>query len=211
MLLWPTRTQSSPCLSHSPASVVRCEQVVEVGKVMGAPGWPVLRHECPVAQAFPGKQLVIMSPDAEAALLPKGGEPLNPQAVYVVGGIVDRTVRKGLTLEYAAAAGLTAVRLPVLEYAAELGLGKGTTKRPVLNVNDVVVALLEYHRTGGDWVAALDKALPARKKKPHVQPNEPAKAQQQDQHGHEGPRDDHDGETATSIVDQQQQDGPSDL
>ncbi|KAJ9516697.1 hypothetical protein QJQ45_015147, partial [Haematococcus lacustris] len=123
-------------------------QVVEVGKVMGAPGWPVLRHECPVAQAFPGKQLVIMSPDAEAALLPMGGEPLNPQAVYVVGGIVDRTVRKGLTLEYAAAAGLTAVRLPVLEYAAELGLGKGTTKRPVLNVNDVVVALLEYHRTG---------------------------------------------------------------
>ncbi|GFH11827.1 SAM-dependent MTase TRM10-type domain-containing protein, partial [Haematococcus lacustris] len=117
---------------------------------MGAPGWPVLRHECPVAQAFPGKQLVIMSPDAEVALLPKGGEPLNPQAVYVVGGIVDRTVRKGLTLEYAAAAGLTAVRLPVLEYAAELGLGKGTTKRPVLNVNDVVVALLEYHRTGKD-------------------------------------------------------------
>lgn len=44
--------------------------------------------------------------------------------------------------------GVSARRLPIAEHAAQLGLQKGSAKSPVLNVNDVVVALLEAYRTG---------------------------------------------------------------
>lgn len=41
-------------------------------------------------------QIVILSPDAELPLL-----ALDPGKVYCIGGIVDRTVKKGITLGYA--------------------------------------------------------------------------------------------------------------
>ncbi len=43
-----------------------------------------------------GAQLVVLSPDAEEPLT-----RLEPDCVYVVGGIVDRSVRKGVTSEFA--------------------------------------------------------------------------------------------------------------
>jgi tRNA (guanine9-N1)-methyltransferase len=41
-------------------------------------------------------QLVFLSPDAEEVLI-----ELDQDSVYVVGGIVDRTVRKGITSSFA--------------------------------------------------------------------------------------------------------------
>jgi tRNA (guanine9-N1)-methyltransferase len=74
--------------------------------------------------------------------------------VYVIGGLVDRTVRKGATLRLAQHCGAQAVRLPVAEHLE--GLAK-----PVLNVNDVFAVLLAVH--GGEgWREALERAIPAR-------------------------------------------------
>ena len=53
-------------------------------------------------------------------------------------------------------------RLPIQEHGEQLGLGGGT--RLVLNINDVVLALLRFHATG-DWVGALDAAIPARRRR----------------------------------------------
>jgi hypothetical protein len=53
----------------------------------------------------PVMQVIVMSPDAEEALMPQGGTPLDPDAVYVIGGIVDRTIKKGMTLQYAVSEG----------------------------------------------------------------------------------------------------------
>lgn len=75
-------------------------------------GLKVLPHPVPYRaflSAFPAEhappplrpQIVVLSPDAEEPLLPQGGAPLDPGAVYLVGGIVDRTPRRGLTLQYA--------------------------------------------------------------------------------------------------------------
>lgn len=36
--------------------------------------------------------------------------------------------------------------------------------RPVLNIDDVVYALLRFRVNGGDWLDALDAAIPARKR-----------------------------------------------
>jgi hypothetical protein len=171
---------------------------------MGADAWPLLeKHERSLLEVFPppdssspsssspssssssssspspssssSRRLVVLSPDAPLPLLPLGGAPLDRACVYVVGGIVDRTVKKGLTLAFAERHGLEARRLPVAEAAAVAatagggarGLGRlcepGASKRPVLNVSDVVACLLAYEACGGDWAEALGKAMPARK------------------------------------------------
>lgn len=57
------------------------------------PGPPAWLHAQP-----PPARVVVLSPDAPSPL-PEG--PLDPAAVYVVGGIVDRTVRKGVSAGYA--------------------------------------------------------------------------------------------------------------
>lgn len=54
---------------------------------------------CPVG----AQQVVVLSPDAEEPL-----EAVDTAHVYVVGGIVDRTVRKGLTVKFAVGAALAA-------------------------------------------------------------------------------------------------------
>jgi tRNA (guanine9-N1)-methyltransferase len=136
---------------------------------MGAYSWPINKHNNHVLQLLPPEQLVVLSPDADEPLL-----ELNPDKAYVIGGIVDRSVCKGLTAGFGARHGVQTVRLPVVEYAEQLGLGyAGASTRPVLNVSDVVVALVEFNRTG-DWVHALQQALPARKRRG------PADLQQQD-------------------------------
>jgi tRNA (guanine9-N1)-methyltransferase len=127
----------------------------------GARSWPVRRHEEHVLDVFASEasNLVMLTPDAAAPL--EG--PLDPRAIYVIGGIIDKSVIKGLSLGWAEAAGVRAARLPVREHAAELGMSfDGANKTPVLSVSDVVAAMIEAGRTGGDWTAALAVALPER-------------------------------------------------
>lgn len=142
---------------------------------MGAAAWPLFRaHAAPLLHVFPpggdgdggesdgSNKLVVLSPDAELPL--PLDAPLDGRAVYVVGGIVDRSVKRGMTLGFAAANGLEARRLPVAECAARLGRlsEPGASRRPVLNVSDAVACLLAYEELG-DWAEALARAIPRRK------------------------------------------------
>lgn len=128
---------------------------------IGAQSWPVLRHEAHVLEIFPEElhKMVMLTPDAQEAL--EG--PLERDAIYIIGGIVDKSVVKGLSHGWAEAAGVRARRLPVREMAGEVGMDfHGANKTPVLAVSDVVVALIEAGRNGGDWAAALRVAVPER-------------------------------------------------
>lgn len=107
-------------------------------------------------------QVVVLSPDATEPL-----QGLDSSMVYVIGGMVDRTMAKHATLGYSQERQLQTRRLPIQEHAQALGLGKGACKRPVLNVNDVLLALLEF-QASGDWCTALDKAIPHRKRGIHA-------------------------------------------
>ncbi|KAL4444557.1 hypothetical protein ABPG77_002374 [Micractinium sp. CCAP 211/92] len=119
---------------------------------MHADRWPAARgHGEVLDQLFPSDQLVVLSPDAE--------EPLNTLEqgkVYVIGGLVDRTVQKGASLRLAQRHNACARRLPIAEHLGTLAKGKG-----VLNVNDVFAALLAVH-AGQDWKVALEAAIPQR-------------------------------------------------
>lgn len=47
------------------------------------------RHEEPLEELYDADEIVYLSPDSDNVL-----ETLDPACVYVVGGIVDRSVRK---------------------------------------------------------------------------------------------------------------------
>ena len=55
----------------------------------------------------------MLSPDAE---LPLTEIDMNPGRVFCIGGVVDRSVRKGLTLGFANENGISVRRLPVRPY-----------------------------------------------------------------------------------------------
>ena len=86
----------------------------------------------------------------------------------MVGGLVDRTVQKGATLAFAEQGGVGAVRLPIPEFLPDEAGRQAHGKARVLNVHDVVGALLAVH--GGEgWKEALLRAIPQRKRGPEAQ------------------------------------------
>ena len=120
---------------------------------MGGAGWKAHMHvENSLKVIPPGSKVVVMSPDADEALT-----SVDPGTTYVIGGLVDRTVQKGATRTFAERAAWPARRLPMEEYLEDSG-------SPVLNVNDVVAALLAVHG-GADWKTALEEVVPQRRKK----------------------------------------------
>lgn len=121
---------------------------------MGAASWKAQLCEETVAEALSvdaaeyKRPIIVLSPDAEEAL-----STVDEDTVYVVGGLVDRTVKKGITTKLAADHGWIARRLPLQEHFGHSA---------VLNVNDVVAILLLVHG-GSEWEDALMTAIPQRR------------------------------------------------
>eukprot|EP00947_MAST-08B_sp_MAST-8B-sp1_P000275 g275.t1 len=145
---------------RSPPAMYLCSYAGRVKAILdnaGAGSWTVHRREARVAEVFAGAghagdgrsrssgscgDIVYLSPDATEPLL-----SIRPNDVYVIGGIVDRSVTKNLTLAASSRIGRRArcVRLPISEYRPDLLTRRG--KQPVLNV-DTVVSILAYLADG---------------------------------------------------------------
>ncbi|CAH0489394.1 unnamed protein product [Peronospora farinosa] len=116
----------------------------------GVLSWKIGRHEEPLEQLYDARELVYLSPDSETVLT-----QLDPACVYVVGGIVDRSVRKGQTKAKAASHGIRTACLPLQEHF-------GTRVRThIMNLDSVIIALNEV-ANHGDWVRAFKRAVPPR-------------------------------------------------
>ncbi len=63
--------------------------------------------------ALPRAQIVVLSPDATEPL-----DSLEPDKVYVIGGLVDRSIQKNVSLDYAREHSHQARRLPITEWLA---------------------------------------------------------------------------------------------
>lgn len=141
----------------------------------GASNWYIQwrRGAESVAEHFQPDDLVYLSPDSPNVL-----EKMDPEKIYVIGGIVDKSRKKvralrglnpirvsirvdlsilvvklqGATLNAATEAGITTVRLPIQENIPE-------RLDHILNVNTVVDVLINF-RELGDWPRALEIALP---------------------------------------------------
>ncbi|CAB1097236.1 unnamed protein product [Ectocarpus sp. CCAP 1310/34] len=117
----------------------------------GADSWLVDRNPLGVFTVFDPTEIIYLSPDAEEPL-----DQVLDTNVYVVGGIVDRNLRKGLTLGAADGARARAARLPFDEYLPEIPRGDR-----VLTVCACVGVLMGV-RAGEGWRDALQKSVPRR-------------------------------------------------
>ncbi len=109
------------------------------------------------AQTFPPSSLVYLSPDAGQPL----EAPLDPNKVYVIGGLSDGTVAKGTSLGYADSAQIECRRLPIEEHCSRRD-GGGTFSQ-VLTINAVFDILLHMLSTESDsWQEVFQRNLPER-------------------------------------------------
>lgn len=113
--------------------------------------WKAHFYDKPYWEVF--SSVIVLSPDADEEL-----EEVDPNATYVLGGLVDRTKLKKETLCEALWDGKDAVsrclKLPIGRY------GRPGCAR-VLNI-DRVVLLLTRRLEGVSWVDALEECLPQR-------------------------------------------------
>lgn len=106
-----------------------------------------------ILEVFSKQELVYLSPDSKNVL----GE-LRTDKVYVIGGIIDETKQKNMTLHKASGSEIYCARLPINEYL--MNSYRGTSNK-VLAINQVFDILLRYLETS-DWAQALIAGIPKR-------------------------------------------------
>eukprot|EP00934_Nitzschia_sp_Nitz4_P001496 Nitzschia sp. Nitz4//scaffold98_size77359//46788//47759//NITZ4_005550-RA/size77359-processed-gene-0.40-mRNA-1//-1//CDS//3329560763//1496//frame0 len=97
-------------------------------------------------------KIVYLTSDSDTVL-----STLDPESIYVIGGIVDRNRLKNTTLDRAKELGVATAQLPLDAHWTN------RTSTPVLTCNHVLNILLKYREFGEDWAKALEEVLPRRK------------------------------------------------
>lgn len=97
---------------------------------------------------FPSDAIVYLTPDSENVL-----EDIDPNKVYILGGLVDESIHKKLTLQRAREQSLQTARLPIREYMVKTVNTKNYHSE-TLAVNQVFDVLSTYYETQS-WPAAL--------------------------------------------------------
>ncbi|NXY64905.1 TM10B methyltransferase, partial [Callaeas wilsoni] len=97
---------------------------------------------------FPLDAIVYLTPDSENVL-----EDIDPDKVYVLGGLVDESIHKQLTLRRAREQSLRTARLPIREYMVKAPNSRNYHSE-TLAINQVFDVLSTYYETRS-WPAAL--------------------------------------------------------
>lgn len=105
---------------------------------------------------FPLESLVYLTPDSEHAL-----EDLDPNKVYILGGLVDESIQKKVTFQKAQEHSVKTARLPIQEYMVKHQNEKNYHSE-ILAINQVFDILSTYSETQ-NWPEALKKGVSSRK------------------------------------------------
>ncbi|XP_024866900.2 tRNA methyltransferase 10 homolog B isoform X2 [Kryptolebias marmoratus] len=105
---------------------------------------------------FPQETVVYLTPDADEAL-----ETVDADKVYVLGGLVDESIQKKLSLSRARELSVHTARLPIDEYMVKRNNVKNFHSK-ILAVNQVFDILLTFSETDS-WTQALQAWFPAGK------------------------------------------------
>ncbi|XP_072051122.1 uncharacterized protein [Amphiura filiformis] len=114
------------------------------------PKWDVHFREQGVNELFGKESVVYLTSESPQVLT-----TLDPEKVYVIGGLVDHNHHKGVCYEQAVSQGWAHAQLPIAEYMK-------FKARKVLTVNHVYEILVAFMETE-DWKAAFDRVIPQRK------------------------------------------------
>lgn len=129
------------------------DEVKEELEKMGSIGWLAKFAHQPFYDVEEimksGKEVVYLSPESENVL-----EQVNPNAFYVIGGLVDKPVTKFLSFKRAHNLEIKTARLPLAEHLKQL-------RSTALNINSVVEILENFIQTQ-NWEEAVTKGVPKR-------------------------------------------------
>jgi tRNA (guanine9-N1)-methyltransferase len=140
---------SNPVHLHV-TSIVPDSQTENGLKSQGLDSWLVSKHHRSPVDIFTRENVVVLSPDSQNVL-----KEVSKDKVYVIGGIVDRSVRKGRTKDFAVEESVECARLPVQEYIPN-------RQSHILNIDQMVSILCTYLETQ-DWLLTLQQHVPIRR------------------------------------------------
>lgn len=120
---------------------------------MGLKKWPIRAFPCDILEIEEFSQrktdIIYLSPDAEEEL-----SSIEKDKVYIIGGLVDRTIKKFASLSRAKELNIRTAKLPITKYM-------GLTRRKPLNIDTVVLLIAEMAEVK-DWEKAFLKVCPKR-------------------------------------------------
>ena len=113
-------------------------------------------HDKQLRDVFNDDKIVYLTPDSKNTLT-----TLDCEKVYVLGGLVDLSVKKNQTFEFAQNYNLQTAALPILEYMEKDRSNTRHTYKRILSINQVFEILLCFYETNC-WKTALGKGMPKR-------------------------------------------------
>ncbi|PIN01223.1 tRNA methyltransferase [Handroanthus impetiginosus] len=125
----------------------------ELLRIPGYDKWIIEKEDRSYVEAFQDQKenLVYLTADSENIL-----DELDPKAIYIIGGLVDRNRWKGITMKKAKEQGIRTAKLPIGNYLK-------MSSSQVLTVNQVVEILLKFMETK-DWKDSFFQVIPQRKR-----------------------------------------------
>uniref|UniRef100_A0A7N0UCN3 tRNA (guanine(9)-N(1))-methyltransferase n=1 Tax=Kalanchoe fedtschenkoi TaxID=63787 RepID=A0A7N0UCN3_KALFE len=128
------------------------EMEAQLLKIPGYENWIIEKDSRSYIEAFEDRRddLIYLTPDSENVLY-----DIDPRKLYILGGLVDRTRQKGVTMKKARNQRIQTGKLPIREYLKE-------SSCQILAINQVVELLLKFMETR-DWKTSFVHAVPQRK------------------------------------------------
>lgn len=148
-------------LHNAPATLDTMVRLHRYLPTLYKPEWPININPSSYLEKYPKEQLVYLTPHCREEM-----SVYDHNAVYIIGGIVDRSSGEPLTLAKAKREGIHMQKLPLDRY-----LSWGQSARKSLTLNQVISILLDMKLTG-DWNYAF-RHIPSRKLKPPSQKWQP--------------------------------------
>jgi len=116
----------------------------------GYKNWDVHNFEESLEDLWQKEEIVYLTSESENVL-----EQLDPEKLYVIGGLIDRNAHKGLTHSLAKEKGFQHARLPIDEHVS-------LKTRKVVTINQVFEILLRFTECNS-WEEAFFAVMPKRK------------------------------------------------
>ena len=108
-------------------------------------------QESGVADVFDPSEVIYLSPDSSNVIL-----TLDSSKVYVIGGLVDDSVKKDTSSSFCDRLGLQTGKLPIGQFMER---GQSGSFKQILTINQVFDILVKFHETK-DWRTALGSNVP---------------------------------------------------
>ncbi|XP_022892282.1 tRNA (guanine(9)-N1)-methyltransferase [Olea europaea var. sylvestris] len=147
--------ENSRCASPAHLWLTSCvgEMQNHLQRLPGYDKWVIEKEDRSYIEAFQDQKekLVYLTADSENVL-----NELDPKALYIIGGLVDRNRWKGITMKKAEEQGIQTAKLPIGDYLK-------MSSSQVLTVNQVVEIILKFLEAK-DWKNSFFRVIPQRKR-----------------------------------------------